>query len=190
MEINFLRLIHPEIIHSDDVQRNREAVPEAGRTKTIHTSENRLNQDTIPMPTFATRPLTTSSTMPVKLPQNNMVGQQRQQTSELHFVKFLNPQSFLVRNVRFKNQVTACSDFPSDAVLWIKEVETVDSLDELKSSRSVYGKDFPNFEMLDGKIASALNKIIQNSQLKKKVSLEEQKPKKRTGFFEEDRSPS
>ena len=39
----------------------------------------------------------------------------------------------------------------------------VDSLDELKSSRSVYGKDFPNFKMLDAKIASALNKIIQNT---------------------------
>ena len=33
-------------------------------------------------------------------------------------------------------------------MLWTKEVEMVDSLDELKSSRSVYGKDFPNFEML------------------------------------------
>ena len=132
----------PQRIHSSDVQRNREAVPEAGRTKTIHTSENRLNQDTIPMPTFATRPLTTSSTMPVKLPQNNMVGQQRQQISELHFDKFLNPQSFfLVWNIRFKNQVTTCSDFPSDAMLWIKEVEMVDSLDELKSSE----QDHPEF---------------------------------------------
>ena len=60
-------------------------------------------------------------------------------------------------------------------MLWVKEVQMVDSLDGLKSSRSVYGKDFPNFEMLDAKIASALNKIIQNSQFKKKVSLEEQK---------------
>ena len=34
------------------------------------------------------------------------------------------------------------------------------------------------FEMLDAKIASALNKIIQNSQFKKKVSQEEQKAKK------------
>ena len=51
----------------------------------------------------------------------------------------------------------------------------VDSLDESQSLRSVYGKDFPNFEMLDAKIASALNKIIQNSQFKKKVSFEEQK---------------
>ena len=32
----------------------------------------------------------------------------------------------------------------------------VDSVDELKSSRSIEGKDFPNFEMLDAKIASAL----------------------------------
>ena len=59
-------------------------------------------------------------------------------------------------------------------MLWIKEVEMVDSLDELKSSRSVCGKNFPNFEMLDAKIVSALNKIIQISQFKKKVSLEEQ----------------
>ena len=42
-------------------------------------------------------------------------------------------------------------------------MEMVDSLGELKSSRSVYGKDLLNFEMLDAKIASALNKIIQNS---------------------------
>ena len=54
----------------------------------------------------------------------------------------------------------------------------VDSLDELKSSRSVCGKNFPNFEMLDAKITSALNKIIQNSQFKKKVCLEEQKAQK------------
>ena len=57
-------------------------------------------------------------------------------------------------------------------------MEMVDSLVELKSSRSVYGKDFPNFEMLEAKIASALNKIIQNSQFKKKVCLEEQKAQK------------
>ena len=55
----------------------------------------------------------------------------------------------------------------------------VDSSDELKSSRSACGKNFPNFEILDAKIASALNKIIQNSQFKKKVSLEEQKAQKR-----------
>ena len=58
-------------------------------------------------------------------------------------------------------------------MLWIKEVEMVDSMHEFKSSRSVCGKNFPNFETLDVKIASALNKIIPNSHFKKKVSLEE-----------------
>ena len=142
----------------DDVQRNREAVPEAGRMKTSQTSEDRQNQGTIPMPTFATRTLTTSSIILVELQQSHVVGQQRQQISELQFDKFPDPQSFLVWNIRFKTQVTTCSDFPSDAMLWNNKVEMVDSLEEFKSSRPVYGKDFPNFEMLDAKIASALNK--------------------------------
>ena len=50
-DVNVLRLIHrdhPQRIQSDDLQRNREAVPEAG--KTLHTSEDRLNHGTIPMP--------------------------------------------------------------------------------------------------------------------------------------------
>ena len=118
--------------------------------------------------------------MPVELPQNYMVGQQRQQISELQFDNFPNPQPFLVWKIRFKNQATTCSDFPSDAMLWINEVETVDSLDELKSSRSIAGKNFPNFEMLDAKIAS---KILQNSQFKKKISLEEQKAQKEDRFL-------
>ena len=56
-------------------------------------------------------------------------------------------------------------------------------MDELESSRSVAGKNFPIFEMLDAKIASALNKIIQNSHFKKKVSLEEQKAQKEGRFL-------
>ena len=50
---------------------------------------------------------------------------------------------------------------------WIKEV------DDLESSCSIQGYHFPDFEMLDAKIASAMNKIIQNSQFKRKFSLEE-----------------
>ena len=68
-------------------------------------------------------------------------------------------------------------------MLWINEEEMVDPLDELKSSRLVAGKNFPNFEMLDAKIASALNKIIPNSHFKKKVSLEEKKAQKEGRFL-------
>ena len=57
-------------------------------------------------------------------------------------------------------------------MLWINELDMVDSVDELKTSRSIAGKCFPNFELPDARIASALNKIIQNSHFKKKVSLE------------------
>ena len=47
-------------------------------------------------------------------------------------------------------------------VLWIKEVEMVGSMDELKSSRTtIGGEDFLTFELLDARTASALNKIIQ-----------------------------
>ena len=46
---------------------------------------------------------------------------------------------------------------------WIKEVELVDSVDELRSSSSTRGIPMPNFEVLDAMIASALNKIIHNS---------------------------
>ena len=62
--------------------------------------------------------------------------------------------------------MTTCSDFPSEAMSWIKEVGMVVSLEELKSSRSIAGKNFPNFEKLDARIASALNKIIPNSHFK------------------------
>ena len=44
-------------------------------------------------------------------------------------------------------------------------------------------KNFPNFEMLDARIASTLNKIIQNSYFKKKVSIEEQKAQKEDPFL-------
>ena len=43
----------------------------------------------------------------------------------------------------------------------------------------------PNFEVLDARIASALNRIIHNTQFKRKVSLEEQKAQKEARFLRE-----
>ena len=59
----------------------------------------------------------------------------------------------------------------------------VESVDDLKSSRSIRGTPGPNFELLDARIASALNKIIQNTRFKKKVSLEEMNDHKEDRFF-------
>ena len=66
---------------------------------------------------------------------------------------------------------------------WIKEVEMVDSVDDLKSSSSKRGISMPNFEVLDARIASALNRIIHTTRFKRKVSLEVQKAQKQDRFL-------
>ena len=66
---------------------------------------------------------------------------------------------------------------------WIKEVEMVYSVDDFKSSSSIRGISTPNFEVLDARIASALNKIIHNSHFKRRISLEEQKAQKQDRFL-------
>ena len=68
-------------------------------------------------------------------------------------------------------------------MLWIKDVEVVESVDDLKPSRSIKGTHGPDFELLDARIASALNKITQNTRFKKKVSLEEMKAHKEDRFL-------
>ena len=62
-------------------------------------------------------------------------------------------------------------------------MELVDSVDELRSSSSTRGISMPNFEVLDARIASTLNKIIHNSQFKRRISLEEQKAQKEDRFL-------
>ena len=66
---------------------------------------------------------------------------------------------------------------------WIKELEVADSVDELRSSSSTRGISMPNFEVLDARIASALNRIIHNSHFKGRISLEEQKATKEDCFL-------
>ena len=114
--------------------------------------------------------------------KNYGAEQQRLQISGLHFDKFPTPATFAYWKIRFKTEVCTCSQFPTEAMLWIKKVEMVDSVDDLKSSCSVRGIQLPNFEVLDAKIASALNRVIHNSHFRRRVSLEEQKSSKRGPF--------
>ena len=60
-------------------------------------------------------------------------------------------------------------------------MEMVDSVFEFTSSRSITGKNVPNFELHYARIVSSLNEIIQNSYLKKEVSLEKKKAQKEDG---------
>ena len=77
--------------------------------------------------------------------------------------------------------------FFTEAMHWIKEVEMADSVDDLKSSSSVRGIRMPDFEVLDARIASALNRITHNSHFKRSVSLEEQKAQKEDRFLQTPR---
>ena len=93
--------------------------------------------------------------------------QQRLQISDLHFDKFPTPATFACWKIRFKTEVCTCSQFPTEAMQWINEVELADSVDELRSSSSIRSIPMPDFEVLDARIASALNRIIHNSHFKK-----------------------
>ena len=115
--------------------------------------------------------------------KNYGADQQRLQISDLHFDKFSMPATFACWKIRFKTEVYICSQFPTEAMLWIKEVEMVESVDDLKSSSSVRGIRTPDFEVLDAKIASALKRTIHNTQFKRKVSLEEQEAQKEDRFL-------
>ena len=143
---------------AQESRRETESVPRAIRTGTSFARDDEQNKGTIPMPMFA--PSTMSSSIPVEIPQNPMVGQQRQQISELQFDNFPTPASFLGWKKRFRNQVTTCSDFH-------RKLRYGPTKWRWSIHWTSYNPRSPNFEMLDAKIASALNKISQNSHFKK-----------------------
>ena len=89
------------------------------------------NRRTVPMPSFSRIPSTMNSFFPAEVPQNSMDDQQRLQISELHFDKFPTHSTLSCWKMRFKTQVSACSSSPSEAMLWINDVEMVDSVDDM-----------------------------------------------------------
>ena len=101
-----------------------------------------------------------------------------QTNNDCRFRIFPAPVTFACWKIRFKTEVCICWQFPTEAMQWIKEVELVDSVDDLRFSSSIRGISMPNFKVLDARIASALNKIIHNSHFKREISLEEQKAQK------------
>ena len=71
--------------------------------------------------------------------------QQRLQISDPPFDKLPNPATFACWKIRFKTEVCTCSQFSTETLRWIKEVEMVESVDDLKSSCSVRGIRMPDF---------------------------------------------
>ena len=61
---------------------------------------------------------------------------------------------------------------------WIKEVDLAKSIDDLSTSQSTTGRVCPKFETLNARIAISLRKILQNSNFKRWIHLEEQRAQK------------
>ena len=99
--------------------------------------------------------------------KNYGADQQRLQISDLHFDKFPTPATFACWKIRFKTEECTCSQFLRKQCNGSKNVVCC-SVDELRSSSSTRGISMPNFEVLDARIASALNKIIHNSHFKRR----------------------
>ena len=148
------------------------------------TAEKNENQTPVQDQRCQSGPSARNSVIPGEGDSSNNYGadQQRLQISDLHFDKFPTPATFACWKIRFKTEVCTCAQFHTDAMQWIKEVELVDSVDDLKSSCSVRGIQMPNFEVLDARIASALNRIIHNTHFKRRVSLGGTKSPKRGPF--------
>ena len=63
-------------------------------------------------------------------------------------------------------------------------MEIARSMNDLMTSQSIVGRrDFPDSEMLDGRIASALGRIISNASFRRRVSVEEQRAQKYNRFL-------
>ena len=143
------------------------------------------------MPSFAGRPSTKSSSIPVEIPQNPLVGQQRQQTSELQFDKI--PYSTIIClcwKIRFKNQVTTCSDFPSDAMLWINEVDWSMHWTSKNPRDQFMWRIFQTLSCWTRRLLLHWTRSSRIPNSRRRSVSRSRKPRKRTGFYGEDTWPS
>ena len=98
--------------------------------------------------------------------KNWMVEQPRNQVSDVHFDEFSNPSTIQCWNTSFKTGGCSCCNFPTEAMLWIREVEMVEPVDDLKMSQSVGGCRFPNFMIHEYfRVTGAHEAVLDNTDL-------------------------
>ena len=109
--------------------------------------------------------------------------------SEWYLGKNPDSMEFQSWKVNFRTEVCLRTADPQITMLWIKEVEIAKSIDELVQSRSITGQhNFPDFDMLDAMIASALKKFSTRSQISEKEQVSKSSELRRTtDSYEEDK---
>ena len=108
----------------------------------IVTSE-RQNPDTTLDPRCQSRPSARNSFDPSegRCSKDYGADQQRLQILDLHFDKFPTPTTFACWKIRFKTEVCTCSQFPTEATLWITEVEMVESVAGVSRRESCFSTE-------------------------------------------------
>ena len=98
-------------------------MPNVTEHKSPHVTSERQNPDTALDPRCQSGPSARISFDPkeARCSKNYEADQQRQQISELHFDKFPTPATFAGWKMRFKTEVCTCSQFPTEAMMWIKK---------------------------------------------------------------------
>ena len=104
----------------------------SGISEPIHSSTAGKNENQTPVqdPGCQSGPSAINSFNPSegRFSKNHWADQQRLQISDLHVDKFPTPATFACWKIRFKTEVCTCSQFPTEAMHWIKEVKMVDSV--------------------------------------------------------------
>ena len=110
---------------------------------------------------------------------SGMMDHPRIQITEMHHGRFTDSIEFQSWKVNFKTQVCTRTADPQITVNWIKEV------DELMTSRSIVARtNFPDFDMLDAMIASALKRLLdKHIHFRKRMSVEEHRAQKHHRFL-------
>ena len=91
---------------------------------------------------------------------NGMADHPKASIAQLNLGKFPDPAEFQCWKTNFRVEFCLKTADLQVTMLWIKEVEIAKSIDELETFAIDYGKDCPDFDMLDAMIASALKKIL------------------------------
>ena len=77
--------------------------------------------------------------------------------------KFLNSNSFVIRKMNFMSGVFSSPSFPTEATVWVNDIDSARKMNELMSSSSmssssILGRMTPDFKVLASKITTTLKK--------------------------------
>ena len=78
--------------------------------------------------------------------------------------------------------VCSSSSFSNIVIVWVSEIDFARNMNELKSSSSILGRNIPDFEAHDSKIANVLEKLL-TADFKRRVYMEEQQAQQDKRFL-------